>query len=97
MRASRQGGKKMYLIVVYDIAVERIDKVRKYLKQYLNWVQNSAFEGELKEGEVEKIKIGLKKIINENEDSIILYETPDKRWVTKEVLGMEKSEVTTVI
>lgn len=87
----------MYLIVVYDIAVERIDKVRKYLKQYLNWVQNSAFEGELKEGEVEKIKIGLKKIINENEDSIILYETPDKRWVTKEVLGMEKSEVTTVI
>jgi CRISPR-associated protein Cas2 len=87
----------MYLIVVYDIAVKRIDKVRKYLKQYLNWVQNSAFEGELKEGEVEKIKIGLKKIINEEEDSIILYETPDKQWVTKEVLGMEKSEVTTII
>ena len=87
----------MYLIVVYDIAVERIDKVRKYLKQYLNWVQNSAFEGELKEGEVEKIKIGLKKLIKEDEDSIILYETPDKRWVTKEVLGIEKSEVTTVI
>jgi CRISPR-associated protein Cas2 len=87
----------MYLIVVYDIAVERIDKVRRYLKQYLNWVQNSAFEGELKEGEVEKIKIGLRKLIKEEEDSIILYETPDKQWVTKEIVGREKSEVTTVI
>jgi CRISPR-associated protein Cas2 len=87
----------MYIIIVYDIAVERIDKVRQYLKQYLNWVQNSAFEGELKEGELEKIKIGLKKLIKEEEDSIILYETADKKWVTKEVLGIEKSEVTTLI
>ena len=87
----------MYVIIVYDIAVERIDKVRKYLKQYLNWVQNSAFEGELKEGEVEKIKMGLNKLIEKEKDSIILYETPDKKWVTKEVLGIEKSEVTTVL
>lgn len=87
----------MYLIIVYDIAVERIDKVRKYLKQYLNWVQNSVFEGELKEGEVEKIKMGLKKLIREDEDSIIFYETPNKQWVQKEILGMEKSEVTTII
>lgn len=87
----------MYVIIVYDIAIERIDKVRHYLKQYLNWVQNSTFEGELKEGEVEKIKIGLKKLIKEEEDSIILYETADKQWITKEVLGIEKSEVTTII
>lgn len=87
----------MYLIIVYDIAVERVDKVRRYLKQYLNWVQNSAFEGELTEGEVEKIKIGLKKLIKTEEDSIILYETADRRWVKKEILGTEKSEVTTVI
>jgi CRISPR-associated protein Cas2 len=87
----------MYIILVYDIAVERIDKARQYLKQYLNWVQNSAFEGELKEGEIEKIKIGLKNIIKENEDSIILYKTRDKNWITKETLGIEKSEVTTII
>jgi CRISPR-associated protein Cas2 len=87
----------MYLIIVYDIVVERIDKVRHYLKQYLNCVQNSAFEGELKEGEVEKIKIGLKKLIKEEEDSIIFYVAADKQWVTKTVLGIEKSEVTTII
>ena len=87
----------MYVILVYDIAVERIDRARQYLKQYLNWVQNSAFEGELKEGEIEKIKIGLKKIIKEEEDSIILYKTRDKNWVIKEILGIEKSEITTMI
>ena len=87
----------MYVIAVYDIAVERIDKVRHYLKQYLNWVQNSAFEGELKEGEIEKVKIGLKKLIKEEEDSIIFYVAADKQWVTKTVLGIEKSEVSTII
>ena len=87
----------MYVILVYDIAVERINKTRQYLRQYLNWVQNSAFEGELKEGEIEKIKIGLKKIINENEDSIILYKARNKKWITKEILGTEKSETTTII
>ena len=87
----------MYVIIVYDIEVERIDRVRKYLKQYLNWVQNSAFEGELKEGELEKIKVGLGKLIEKEKDSIILYKAPDQKWVTKEVLGTEKSEVSTVL
>jgi len=87
----------MYVILVYDVSVERLNNVRQYLKQYLNWVQNSAFEGELKEGEIEKLKIGLKKLIKEDEDSIILYKTRDKRWVEKETLGIEKSEVTTII
>ena len=87
----------MYVIIVYDIAIERIDKVRNYLKQYLNWVQNSAFEGELKEGEVEKIKLGLKKLIKEEQDSIILYTSANRQWVSKEVLGVEKSEVTSII
>lgn len=87
----------MYVIIVYDLSVERINNVRQYLKQYLSWVQNSAFEGELREGEIEKIKVGLKRLIKEDEDSIILYMTRDKRWVAKEILGIEKSEVTTII
>jgi len=87
----------MYVILVYDVSVERLDNVRRYLKQYLNWVQNSAFEGELREGEIEKIKMGLKKIMKEDEDSVILYKTRDRNWLAKETLGIEKSEVTTII
>jgi len=87
----------MYLIVVYDIAVERIDRVRQFLKQYLNWVQNSAFEGELTEGEYEKIKIGLKRLIEEKEDSILFYRASSQKWIKKEALGIEKAEVTTIL
>jgi len=87
----------MYLIVVYDIAVERITRVRQFLKQYLNWVQNSAFEGELTEGEYEKIKIGLKRLIEEKEDSILFYRASSQKWIKKEALGIEKTEVTTIL
>lgn len=87
----------MYLIVVYDISVERVNKVRNYLKQYLNWVQNSAFEGDVTKGEFQKIKIGLKRIIEEDEDSILFYKASSKKWVDKEAMGVEKGEVSIII
>ena len=87
----------MYLIIVYDVSVERVNKVRNYLKQYLNWVQNSAFEGEVTKGEFQKIKIGLKRIIEEDEDSILFYKASSQKWVNKEAMGVEKSEISSMI
>ena len=48
----------LYVIIVYDVGVERVNKVRIYLKQYLNWVQNSVLEGELTEPEYMKVMNG---------------------------------------
>ncbi|MHA1835726.1 MAG: CRISPR-associated endonuclease Cas2 [Candidatus Odinarchaeia archaeon] len=87
----------MYTIIVYDVSVNRVNKIRKYLKQFLNWVQNSAFEGELKTAEIEKIKIELKKMINQSEDSILIYKIPYKKMLTKEIIGIEKNQLTTII
>ncbi|MGQ9468452.1 MAG: CRISPR-associated endonuclease Cas2 [Nitrososphaerales archaeon] len=87
----------MYVIIVYDIAIERINKVRQFLKRYLTWVQNSAFEGELTEGEIEKIKLELKSMIKEDEDSVIFFISSSKKWINKEVLGVEKAEISTII
>ena len=40
----------MYLIVVYDIVSQkRGTKLLKFLRQYLNWVQNSVLEGDVTE------------------------------------------------
>jgi len=88
---------KLYLILVYDISVERVNEVRNYLKQYLNWVQNSAFEGDVTDGEFQKIKIGLKRIIKEDEDSILFYKASSKKWVDKEAMGVEKGEVSSIV
>jgi len=87
----------MYVIIAYDVAVERLDAVRKTLKQYLNWVQNSAFEGELTEGKLEELSMRIKDVIDEKADSVICYSLSNPRWLKKRVIGIEKGEVAQVI
>ena len=63
----------MYVIIVYDINVDRVNKVKSFLRRYLYWIQNSVFEGEVTDSEFEIIYKGLMKIIDEEVDSIIIY------------------------
>lgn len=90
-------GGEMYLIIAYDVNVERVNKVKKFLRKYLNWIQNSLFEGEATEATLEEIKMGLKEIINEEEDMIVIYKLRTKELAKREVLGIEKSEISEVI
>jgi len=85
------------VVVVYDVAVERLDKVRSVLKQYLNWVQNSAFEGELTTGTLEELKLKLSDVIEEDRDSLLFYSVSNPKWLGKDVLGVEKSAPSTVV
>ena len=39
----------MYIILVYDIGEKRVGKMLKLCRQYLSWIQNSVFEGEITE------------------------------------------------
>ncbi|MEM4647990.1 MAG: CRISPR-associated endonuclease Cas2, partial [Candidatus Pacearchaeota archaeon] len=64
--------------------------------QYLNWIQNSAFEGEVNESTLEKIKIGIKKLIKEK-DSIIIFKVASQKWIEKEIIGEEKVKITRII
>ncbi|RLF77769.1 CRISPR-associated endonuclease Cas2 [Thermococci archaeon] len=85
----------MYVIIVYDVAVERVNKVKKFLRQYLHWVQNSVFEGEVTLAEFERIKAGLADIINEDEDSILIYKL--RSMPKRESLGVEKNPIEDII
>jgi len=87
----------MYAVVVYDVAVERIDGVRQLLRQYLNWVQNSAFEGDLSEATVEELKVRLRELIHENVDSVLIYTVSDRRWIRRSVLGIEKGGLSELV
>ncbi len=80
----------MRVIIIYDVNVERIEAVRKVLKQYLNWIQNSAFEGDITEGLLEEIRLKLSDIIEPEIDSIIVYTINNPRWLRKIVWGREK-------
>lgn len=81
----------MYYILVYDIGEKRVQKVHKLLKRYLNWVQNSVFEGELTEGKFEAMKIDLKERMQADEDSVIIYKLGSLKYTEREIIGVEKN------
>ena len=87
----------VYVLIVYDVGVERIDGVRQFLRQYLTWIQNSAFEGELSEGQLERVRARLRELIREDEDSVIIFTASSKKWIRREVIGTEKAEVSTIL
>lgn len=84
---------KLYYIVVYDIASEkRLPKVLKIFRKYLFWIQNSVFEGELNETQYKLLKEELKKVIKKDTDSILFFHVDNKKYVTKNKMGIEKNE-----
>ena len=87
----------MYVIIVYDVKVERVNKVKSFLRQYLFWIQNSVFEGELTNSEFKKVNNGLREIINEECDSVIIYKFMMEESLTREVLGVEKSPIDEIL
>jgi CRISPR-associated protein Cas2 len=87
----------MYVIVVYDVEEKRVANVCKFLRQYLHWVQNSVFEGELTEGKLKEVQIGLKKRIKADKDSILFYKLQMSRDIEKEVMGTEKAMADVII
>jgi len=87
----------MYVIVVYDVAVERVAKVCQFLRMYLNWIQNSVFEGELTQSQFLEVKNGIGEIIDQNEDTVRFYVLRSKDLVKIDTIGIEKSDTSTII
>jgi CRISPR-associated protein Cas2 len=83
----------MYVIAVYDIGEKRVVKMLKLCRQYLNWIQNSVFEGELTEVQIKELKFKAKEIMNESEDSFIIFTSRDQKWLYKEIIGKEKNNL----
>jgi len=88
IRLSEHGG-KMWVIVVYDVEQKRVGKMCKTLRRYLNWVQNSVFEGEITKGKLAELKSRLNKIMNKETDSLIIYQFESNKWVNREIIGRE--------
>lgn len=81
----------IFVIITYDVEEKRINKVRKKLKSYMTWVQNSVFEGELTEGKLEKCLTAINKIIDKEVDSIYVYKVSIPKNIEKSIIGKEKN------
>lgn len=86
----------MYLVIVYDVGVNRVNKVNKFLKSYLHWQQNSVFEGKITKSQYNEIIDGVYNIIDDEEDSIIVYKFPYK-YLDKKILGIEKNPISFIL
>ena len=76
---------------------KRVAKVCKYLRQHLNWIQNSVFEGQLTEAQFTRVKAGLAALTDPEHDSVIVYQLRDENWMNKEVIGVDKSPATNLL
>lgn len=81
----------MYVILVYDIEEKRVGKMLKLCRRYLNWIQNSVFEGELSDVKLKELLSEAKDIMQIDKDSIIVFKSRQEKWLDKMVVGREKN------
>jgi len=87
----------VHAIIVYDVSMERVNKVRIFLKQYLDWMQNSVFEGDITKAKLKEVELGLKEVIVEKEDSIIIYVSRTEQLIKQKFIGEPKVEPTNIL
>ena len=82
----------MYVIMVYDVQVQRVAKVLKIGRRYLTWVQNSVLEGYLTQAQFRRLKEEVRRTINSQEDSVLFYTLRTTKGMHREVIGISKNE-----
>ncbi len=87
----------MYVILVYDVKVERVTRVMKICRQYLEHIQNSVFEGHITDSNLKELKMTIKHTINEDVDSVLIFKLRSKKNFNKEVIGIEKHPTSGII
>lgn len=83
----------MYVILVYDIDTKRVGKMLKLCRRYLNWIQNSVFEGEITEVKLKELIFEAKAIMKIETDSLIIFSSRQEKWLEKQIIGKEKNEL----
>ncbi|QGA83222.1 CRISPR-associated endonuclease Cas2 [Halomicrobium sp. LC1Hm] len=76
----------VYVVVVYDMEADRTHKMLKFLRRYLTHVQNSVLEGDVTEGDLEKIRSGVDELLKPGESTII-YQISSEKLVDRSVFG----------
>jgi CRISPR-associated protein Cas2 len=87
----------MYVILVYDIEEKRVAKMLKLCRRYLNWIQNSVFEGEITSVKLKELVHEAGLIMKEEKDSLIIFKSREEKWLEKTVVGKEKNKLDNVL
>ena len=83
----------MYVILVYDMGEKRVGKMLKLCRKYLNWIQNSVFEGEISEVKLKELTISAKSIMDISVDSMIIFSNRTGYYMDKKIVGKERMKL----
>jgi len=83
----------MYVVLVYDIGEKRVSKMLKLCRKYLNWIQNSVFEGEITEVKLKEMLSKARTIMDLDYDSIIIFKSREHKWLDKQIIGVARSQI----
>jgi len=81
----------MYVVLVYDMEAERTQRMLKLGRRYLTHVQNSVLEGEITEGDLEKLSGDIDDLLHSG-DSVIVYELSSDTLLNRRVYGEDPTE-----
>lgn len=82
----------MYCILVYDVGEKRVAKMLKLCRRYLNWIQNSVFEGEVSEVKLKQLIYEAQQKMDLLQDSLIIFTSHQQRWLDKQIIGVERNK-----
>lgn len=82
----------MFVLMVYDVNVDRVNKVLKTGRKYLNHIQNSVLEGELSNAQFKSLKHEIKNIIKEDQDSVRFYLLRTTHYLKVEEMGLPPAQ-----
>ena len=85
------------MLLVYDIKQERVGKMLKLCRRYLNWIQNSVFEGEITEVKLKELLTKANAFLNLDEDSVLIFKSRSQQWLEKQVVGQERNRLDTFL
>ena len=83
----------MYVILVYDCGERRVGKMLKLCRKYLNWIQNSVFEGEITDVKLKELTLKAEAIMDITEDSVIIFSGRTEKWMEKQIVGKEPGNI----
>jgi len=83
----------MYVILVYDCGEKRVNKMLRLCRKYLNWIQNSVFEGEISEVKLKELTLKAEDFMKSDEDSLIIFSGRTEKWLNKQIIGKKRSSI----
>ena len=87
----------MYVVVVYDTAVERNPKILRTCRQYLHHVQRSVFEGALSPAQLRRFRAAVENAIDAGYDSVLVYTFPPGTTPQRQEWGVAQIAPTDIL